>query len=209
MSAVTEQDEFFDEKILEYRKRARKEKYNSLETGMYIKDELVQFERKVLFQERMSIMLPTSFVDLPSNLAKIKYNSEHRPQIIKTSLDTTVNLGLSMNNIQIYPEQIEMLCQQSKAALKRINPSIVFYEEQVESKLMLGWFEFKSYGIDDNAYNLMFIAIIDEKMLHGSFNCKHDDALEWRDAARQMIYSIRAISKEEKDEGTNSNFGTF
>ena len=48
-------EDFFDEKILEYRKRARKEKYCSLETGMYIKDELVQFERRTLFQDKMNL----------------------------------------------------------------------------------------------------------------------------------------------------------
>lgn len=206
---MEEKGEFFDEKILEYRKRARKEKYCSLETGMYIKDELVQFERKTLFQDKMSILMPTSFVDLPTNLAKIKYISEQRPQIIKTSLDTTVNLGFSMPDLEIYPEQIETLCKQTKSALERVNPAIVFYEGQIESDLPLGWFEFKSYGIDSNVYNLMFITIVDKKMLHGIFNCNFDDALEWRDAARQMMCTIKDISKEEKDAGTNNNSGTF
>lgn len=192
-------EDFFDEKILEYRKRARKEKYCSLETGMYIKDELVQFERRKLFQDKMSIIMPISFVDLPSNLAKIKYISEQRPQIIKTSLDTTVNLGFTMPDLEIYPEQIELLCKQTKSALKQVNPAIVFYEGQVESDLPLGWFEFKSYGIDSNVYNLMFISIVNKKLLHGIFNCNYNDALEWRDAARQMIYTIRDTSKEKKD----------
>lgn len=192
-------EDFFDEKILEYRKRARKEKYCSLETGMYIKDELVQFERRKLFQDKMSIIMPISFVDLPSNLAKIKYISEQRPQIIKTSLDTTVNLGFTMPDLEIYPEQIEPLCKQTKSALKQVNPAIVFYEGQVESDLPLGWFEFKSYGIDSNVYNLMFISIVNKKLLHGIFNCNYNDALEWRDAARQMIYTIRDASKEKKD----------
>lgn len=196
---MAEKDGFFDEKILEYRKRARDEKYCSLETGMYIKDEFIQFERKVIFQEKMSIILPTTFVDLPSNIAKLKYISEQRPQIIKTSLDTTVNLGFTMTDIEIHPEQVEALCKQAKSALKRVNPAIIFYEGQVESDLSLGWFEFKSYGIDSNAYNLMFVTIIKGKMLHGVFICNYDDALEWRDAARQMMHSIRDISKEEKD----------
>ena len=106
---MAENEEFFDEKILEYRRRARKEKYSTLETGMYIKDELVKFERQKLFHDKLSIMLPTTFVDLPSNLAKIKYSSEQRPQIIKTSLDTTVNWGFSLLNATIYPEHIKTL----------------------------------------------------------------------------------------------------
>lgn len=206
---MAEKEEFFDEKILEYRRRARKEKYSTLETGMYIKDELVQFERITLFKGKMSIMMPVSFVDLPSNLAKIKYISEQRPQIIKTSLDTTVNLGFSMPDLEVYPEHIEELCKQTKSALKQINPAIVFYEGQVESDLPLGWFEFKSYGIDSNVYNLMFMTIVDKKLLHGIFNCNYNDAIEWRDAARQMMRTIKDVSKEGKNAGTNNNSGTF
>ena len=37
--------DFFDEKILELRDKARKEKFSNLETGMYIKNEKVEFER--------------------------------------------------------------------------------------------------------------------------------------------------------------------
>lgn len=192
-------DEFLDEKIVEFRSRARKEKYCTLETGMYIKNELIQFERKVLFREKLSIMLPVSFVDLPPDMVKVKYTSQQRPQVIKTSLDTTVNLGLSMMDIEIYGEQIRTLRNQAQEALKRLNPAFVFYDSKVETKnVPLGWFEFKSYGLDTDVYNLMFISQIENKMLHGIFNCDYDDALEWREAARQMMYSITDLSKEEK-----------
>ena len=83
--------DFFDEKILELRDKARKEKFSNLETGMYIKNEKVEFERMFLFEDKMSILLPTILVDMPSNLVRLKYLSELRPQIIKTTLDTTVN----------------------------------------------------------------------------------------------------------------------
>lgn len=99
-------EEFLDVKILEYRRQARKEKYCTLETGMYIKNELVEFERKEMFQNRLSLMFPVSFVTLPAKLAKIKYSAQQRPQIIKTSRDTTVNLGMSMTDIAINEENI-------------------------------------------------------------------------------------------------------
>lgn len=193
-----ENEEFFDKKILEYRKRARKEKYHSLETGMYIKDELVQFSRKTLFQEKMSIMLPTTFVDLPEHLAKMKYTSEQRPQIVKTSLDTSVNIVFSLLNVDILDEQMEVLMEQMKSALKRMNPAFPFFDSKVEEEPMtLGWFEFKNFGLDKNVYNLMFITRIDGKMLHGGFNCFYDDALEWREAAHKMITSIRDNTRKD------------
>lgn len=195
---MAEKEEFFDEKILEYRRRARSEKYSTLETGMYINNELVQFERRSLFGDKISIMLPDSFVNLPSDLAKIKYMSEQRPQIIMTSLDTTVNVGLSFTNVIIETDQLKGLIEQSKSALKNMNPAIIFHESKVEEDidLPLAWFEFKSYGLDKSVYNLMFIVRAYSKMLHGSFNCSYDYALEWREAARQMVYSIREVKED-------------
>lgn len=207
---MAEQEEFFDEKILEYRRRARNEKYSTLETGMYIKNELVQFEEKELFPNKMSIMLPSSFVTLPSNLAKLKYTSEQRPQIIKTSLDTSVNVAFNLLDVDIQDDQVEFLLMQSREALKKLNPAFVFFDSRVEKNdLTLGWFEFKSYGLDDSVYNLLFITQIGGKMAQGVFNCKYEDAIEWRDAAHQIINSIRDITREEdKHEGTENYCGT-
>lgn len=204
---MAEKEDFFDELILEYRRRARKEKYSTLESGMYIKDELVQFERRDLFQGKMSIMLPDSFVDLPSNMAKFKYTSEQRPQVIKTSLDTTVNIGFTLLNQEIKEEQVGILLDQAKEALKRMNPALAFYKNGVEDgRVKSGWFDFKSYALDSHVYNLMFIARVEGKMVHGIFNCPFEDALEWRDAACQMIKSIEdtAIMEEKKDAGTDN-----
>lgn len=199
---MDDREGFFDEKILEYRNRARKEKYATLETGMYIMNELVPFERRMLFGEKISIMLPESFVYLPSDLAKAKYMSEQRPQIIMTSLDTTVNIGLSYMDVKVEISQIKEIMNQSKSALKNTNPAIIFHDSKVEEDidLPLAWFEFKSYGLDKSVYNLMFVARAHSKMLHGSFNCSYDNALEWREAARQMVYSIREV-KENQNEG--------
>lgn len=190
-------EDFYDEKILEYRNKARKEKYATLETGMYIKNELVLFERRNFFENKVSMMLPDSFINLPSDLAKAKYMSEQRPQVIMTSLDTTVNVGLSYIDVNIETDQIKEIMEQSKSALKNTNPAIIFHESKVgeDVDLPLAWFEFKSYGLDKSVYNLMFIARAHSKMLHGSFNCSYDYALEWREAARQMVYSIREVKE--------------
>ena len=192
-------EEFFDEKILEYRRHARNEKYSTLETGMYIKNELVRFERKEMFQGKLGVMLPESFVTLPAKLARIKYSSQLRPQVIRTSRDTTVNIGMSLTDIGIEEEHIKELRDQSREALKRLNPAFVFYESGVDKRhVPVGWFEFKSYGLDTDVYNLMFVSRIGGKMLHGIFNCDYEDVLEWREAARQMMYSILDLSEEEK-----------
>lgn len=53
------------------------------------------------------------------------------------------------------------LRDQSREALKRLNPAFVFYESGVDKRhVPVGWFEFKSYGLDTDVYNLMFVSRI-------------------------------------------------
>ena len=189
---MAENEEFFDEKILEYRRRARKEKFSSLETGMYIKDELVTFSEIPLFNDQFTIMLPDSFVDMPSEIAKIKYPSEQRPQIIKTSMDTTINFAFNLFNVVIEEGQVQEITTQFKNVIASVNPAYVFYHFAVEKKSrIIGWFDFKSYCVDANVYNFVYLTAVRNKLLHGMFSCLYKDALEWQDVLPQIMKSIR------------------
>jgi len=192
---MAEKDEFFDEKILEYRRKARKEKYNSLETGMYIKDELITFSEVNLFNNQAAIMLPDSFVDMPLNMAKIKYPSEQRPQIIKTNLDTTVNFCFNLFNMTISDDQIAEAAKQFKDVIQRVNPAYVFYHFELIKRETspIGWFDFKSYCIDANVYNVVFVTAVNRKLLHGMFGCLYKDAVEWQDVLQQIMASVKEV----------------
>lgn len=189
---MAEKDDFFDEKILEYRRQSRKTEFSTLETGMYIKNEKITFSEVGLFNNQVVIMLPDSFVDMPIGYAKIKYPSEQRPQIIKTSLDTSVNFAFNLFNMEIDDSQIQDATKQFKDIIARVNPAYVFYHFVIENEpKVLGWFDFKSYCVDANAYNVVFLTVIKKKLLHGMFSCLYKDALEWQDVLPQILKSIR------------------
>lgn len=189
---MAEKEEFFDEKILEYRKKARKEEFSSLDTGMYINNELITFSEIQLFNNQVTIMLPDSFVDLPLGFAKIKYPSEQRPQIIKTNMDTTTNFAFNLFNDFIEESQIADVTMQFKNIIARVNPAYVFYHFEVEENpKTIGWFDFKSYCVDANAYNLVYLTVIRNKLLHGMFSCLYKDALEWQDILPQIMQTVR------------------
>lgn len=184
--------DFMDEKILEFRRKARNQEHTDLESGMYIEDELVEFERTSLFNGKMDIMLPASFVDLPPNLAKIKYPSEQRPQIIKTSLDTSVNMTFSLYGMGIRGDQTIGAAEEFKMIIKKMNPSYTFYDlkEEKQDNLHISWFDFKSFCADTPAYNIMYITPIHGHLMHGIFNCPYKKVAEWKEAAHRMVLSI-------------------
>lgn len=188
--------EYLDEEVLKFRKSVKKEKYNSLETGMYIKDELIHFKEAVLFDGRMRIMLPDTFVDMPSSIVKVKYPSEQRPQIIKTSLDTTVNFTFSLFSQEFEEKHIKSAIEQFREIIRKVNPAFLFYDLIIEEEKKLGWFDFKSYGLDEQIYNIMYVTPVEGKMLHGIFNCMYRDVMEWKTAVRQIMMSIVDCTKE-------------
>lgn len=69
---------------MKLKRREKYAKYSTLETGIYIKDELVEFEPRDIPELNINASLPKTFVRMPLSIAKIKYPSETRPQMIFT-----------------------------------------------------------------------------------------------------------------------------
>ena len=88
--------DFLDEKIMEMRRQEKQKELNIREDGLIVKGEKIEFQDTTLFQEKMLILLPTSFVDMPQKIARLKYPSEQRPQIIKTDLLGSTNFAFNL-----------------------------------------------------------------------------------------------------------------
>lgn len=186
--------DYFDEQLLEIKKQKKREAFHSLETGFYIKDTLVEFERASLKPIPISLMLPNTFVTMPQSMMKVKYPSDTRPQMIKTSLDTTVNFTFSMLPHLVRHEQLPTVADQLQAVIKRTNPANVFYDnrnENTEDGTPFCWFDYKGYAVDEQVYYMMYVMPLKgNQLLHGTFNCEHRYMEEWKEAVRQVVLSI-------------------
>ena len=110
--------EYLDKQFLALKRQQKTEQDRSLETGFYIHDELVEFERIAIEPLLRSILLPTTFATMPQSMVKVKYQPENRPQVIKTSLDTRVNFTFSLLPQPVNPEQIATLAKRFKTAVQ-------------------------------------------------------------------------------------------
>lgn len=190
--------EFFDENIVELRRKL-KSAHNDIYGDFYVDGEKIEFEEVLLFNNKLSIMLPKNFVDMPLKIAQIKYPSAQRPQIIKTNLLGSINFTFSLFDTKVPSEQMEATANEMKALLKRINPALIFYENGNESigSASLSWFDYKGYGIDSQIYYINYLTSIDNKLLMGAFNCMIPDKEAWGEAAHQVICSIRDLTMSE------------
>lgn len=190
----------FDKQLLEIKKQKKREEFQSLETGFYINDLLVEFERISIEPILIHMMLPNTFVTMPQSMVKVKYPSENRPQLIKTSLDTTVNFTFNRLPNGVHRDHLEAAADQLQAVIKRTSPANVFFDkkkEKTEDDTPLCWFDYKGYAIDEQIYYMMYILPLKgDRLLHGTFNCKYQHMEEWKEAARQAILSICEILEE-------------
>jgi len=179
-------------------KNSRPENKINIHNGVYLSNEFVEFDRKQILGGKLSIMLPTSFEIMALEYAKMKYPSEDRPQEIWTSPDTATNFGIShLTQIDTDAEYLKEDTAEMKAILKKTNPAMEFYQENLEEleDFNIAWFDYKSFGIDHDMYNIMFLAPLGGKALHGVFICLYSDYSQWSEVARQMLRSIELVKQ--------------
>ena len=191
--------EYADEKIIEAKNQYTKGLHGDIYSGIYLKGELFKFERQELFDSKMSVMLPISFIDMPLKYAKIKYPSENRPEIIKMNEEGDINFGFSLIDVDFETKYVKEAKDGLYNVIKKIQPANVFYESKEEpvGDTLVGWFDFKSHGIDCKIYQFMFYIPIGGKLFQGIFNCKYSESALWKPVVLQVIHSIVDLTKKE------------
>ena len=134
-----------DESIVEGLNAHKKGSYGNIEDGFYVKEEKITFKRVSLFDGRMSVMMPETFIDLPQAIVKLKYPSEQRPKIIKSTKDGGTNLTFNLvDEVTLLEEDVTYLTDSMKNGLKAVNPALNIGEEGIMevADATLSWFEF-------------------------------------------------------------------
>ena len=184
----------YDKQILEARQEEERRRYMTLETGIYVDDELITFAQTTLPDTRIQLYLPEQFVTMPDQVRDMKYPSRNAPDFIVTSLDTTVNFGFNVLPVRLEEGDTKVMSIQFQEALRNINPSIRISERVdntvTETGSEMSWFGFKGYVLDGQNYNRMYIIRLAKNVLHGIFNCPPRVRDQWEDIVDQCFRSV-------------------
>lgn len=172
--------------------------------GMYIKEKRVEFSKQLFFDGILGIYLPDEFIDIPLELAKLKYPSENRPQIMKMSLTGEVNVLMNLLPVDLRGKNILDMRDTFKNIIHNTQPSSIFFEkDRIEimnadngSKGQLGWFDYISYVLDGQMYNMVGCMSVGDQLFHIVINSKASEVEIWKEVALQMFRSI-SIEKRE------------
>ena len=85
-----DQMKHYDKQILEARREEERRKHTTLETGIYVDDELIIFERITLPGTRVQILLPEYFMPMQETVRNVKYPSRNAPDFIVTDRKSVV-----------------------------------------------------------------------------------------------------------------------
>jgi len=189
---------YIDEQILKAVNEMEKQEVKKLEDGIEIGDITYTFSEQFFFDDRASIMVPDQFIEMPQNLAEIKYPSSQRPKIILTDKETGgYNVTLNLVDSPGADEFMKDLVKGIKNIIKKMQPSNVFYEENIEkiNGRNIGWFDYKGPAIDTQIYYYQFFAGVDNQTLFGAVNCPYDEHMVWKPIAKQIMESLKIHSK--------------
>ena len=207
--------DFLDEKIIElldqvenyvgeYPSNDQQENVNiveqSLDTGFIVDREKVEFERKVVIEDKLTMKLPTDFTEMDCAAAKLKYPSEQRPQIIFTDPSGLINFWITPTEEILKEEAIENVRDQMFAMVQRLNPGIKPQQLGVEivSGKTVAYVEYSNPALDGKVYNLMFLFSIDQKMTMACFNCLTKNAKYWQKPMLEMLKSMEFTSDKKE-----------
>ena len=183
---------YTDVQIVPKRIAAKKNRAINISNTVEINGVSYSFNRVHILNDAVSVIVPEQFGEMTEEAAKLKYPSEHRPQCIYTTNDGSINIAFDLPDYPLEKSQIEEKISEWKLAIKRVNPAYVFYIEKIEilENTKIGYFDFKSYPLDQDLYSLIFITSIGGKLLLGTFNCPFVQYRDWKRLAVQMILSI-------------------
>ncbi|MCX7749292.1 MAG: hypothetical protein N2645_20730 [Clostridia bacterium] len=195
--------EHIDEKVLEIINNTEHQQQNICEGQVKIGNRYYEFQERAFYDNRVRLFIPKDFKDMPQHQRELKYPSSQRPEIIQTDETGSINIMLNRIDSSLTEELVRELKDGMKAIIKKVNPSTTFFTDGVEkvADKNIGYFEFKSPALDVFVYNLMFFFELDGKTVMGTFSCRYDEYEEWREAAFQVMKTVRVTKKNKEGRG--------
>ena len=184
-----------DQLILKMRREGKRISHNSIyDDYTMIGNERYVFDWCTVVHRRIHILLPKEFIDMPLEIAKLRYPSEDRPKIIKSSLDSVVNFAFLYGQPLNKEEDVVLASRIYAAAIHQINPSNEFqksgtvYRNEKDGRLT-SWYEYLSPAYGERVYNRHGFLSVEGKLLQVVFNCPEGRAEDWKKVLLDIMVS--------------------
>lgn len=148
----------------------------------------MKMQRQNIPQLNLSIEIPQTLTPMSDEMAKIKYPSENRPQVIYGDERGKASLGISAGRHALPASQIDMAKEATVKMLANFKPQA----EAVTVDGHKAWLiTFRSQAPDTEILNMMLMTSQNDKAVQVAFNMTKDLEAQYQDVARATLMSLK------------------
>jgi len=184
---------------------AIKPEERTIYTGIKVKNEWIYFEPRFFLDEKIKMMVPEHFDEMSPEMARTKYPSEDRPEIILTDETTAVNLMISHLPEAMSDDEAKMMRDQMIGMMMRLNPGIkpLSTGDEILCEKTVAYVEFSNPVLDGKLYNLLCFMELENRTFMLSFNCLTKESKYWKKHAFEMMQSIEIMEENDNESTIN------
>lgn len=165
-----------------------------LEYQIRIQNKTVNLSDRRIYKD-ISIRLPKYFYVKTGDETTSGYLIKHHPEIIFISGCGTVNFTFD----RIEREDSQQIRKKIIDLMRQRYPQNMIYDlgkgKLKEQEQEFYWFDYKSFAIDSDIYNLLFIFPYYDKTVIGTFKCAFRNYADWKHYVLKMIATIEYKAK--------------
>ena len=193
---------YTDEQVIKLRNEYKAQLKKGENNELICQGQTIHLKEFQFFNDRLFIMLPSFFGPLDPKSVEIKYPSNHRPPIILSEKSESINFTLNLLQQPLSNEHVREVAKFFKQIIRKTNPANVFFSEDVitAQECEIAYFEYKSYAIDQDVYNLVYVLPIDHLTLLGTFNCRFVDSKTWQPIVVEVLKTCKDLSLKKAGE---------
>ncbi|ATF50829.1 hypothetical protein HV164_18545 [Citrobacter freundii] len=148
----------------------------------------MKMQRQNIPQLNLSIEIPQTLTPMSDEMAKIKYPSENRPQVIYGDERGKASLGMTAGRSALPASQLD----QAKDAMLKM---LTNFKPQAEAVTVDGhkaWLiTFRSQAPDTEILNMMLVTSEKDKAVQVAFNMTKDLVEQYQDVAKASLMSLK------------------
>lgn len=178
---------------------AKADKKKSEVKKQLISQDVCQEKRALTILQKLSLLNGKLMLDLPygfelmsEEMLAAKYPDSNRPTLVYTNENGTVNFAFNHTGNKIPKGKLPELLPAFVKQFNAIYPQIEWFNKDVQKINGKDFIvlEFISPATDSKIYNIMYVTVLDGRMLMCSFNCLKSQNGEWETKAKESLNSV-------------------
>lgn len=182
--------------------------HNINEGAVIILEDKINFERKMLANYRISMVVPNTLEEMDQASAEIKYQ-DSRPEYIYISENALIHISFSVEKLddkefdttKIKDELIDEMKEEvpeSPIIANGVLTASLDNEQGQAGDINVPYFSFDRKAVDGTAHNIIFLLPVDNRLVIGAITFNSDNMDEIEPIAMQMLESIQIMPKNKR-----------